>query len=144
MVEPEDIDLINPDLLPPQVRQLVRIMGMVDTLNLLAKRGGIPTYVPAQVDNTSILLDIISHDGFVALVKHYHGSFIDLPKIDKTLAQLRDHYICNASKSGRQLAREHGLTYRMIKYIKARQRDEDPNGDLFPLDNTNQDRQATK
>lgn len=140
MAEPgnNDLDLIDPTLLPPQMRELVRLIGIPETLKLLQARGGLPTYIgkdPAR----SQLCKVISEHAIRALSEVYGDTTLDLPKADKMIAQLRNLYIVrvreSGEKSGRQLAAELGLTWRMIKYISAKARQpENPTADLFELD----------
>ncbi len=133
MTEPvRDLDVIDPALLPPQVRQLVRAIGIAETLTLLDKRGGVPLYVPEDPERSN-LTDIIRPESVAALAAMYPRERFDLPKADSLRRQIRDHYIREARrkgmKSGRQLARELGLSWRMIKYICSEP--EDTTGDLF-------------
>lgn len=142
----DDLRLVDPDLLPPQLRQLARLIGLPETLALLKARGGLPTYVPVEPTNNSQLRTVLSADALVALAREFGGQTLDLPKPDKVLAQLRNLYIVAASragtKTGRELAAELGLTWRMIKKIKAAARDDDRTGDLFGLDTDVRHRQA--
>lgn len=137
MTDPaRDLELIDARLLPPQMRVLVATIGVPETLKLLERRGGIPTYIaedPAQ----SVLRAFLRPDSVAALAKRFGRQTLDLPKPDKLNQQLRDHYIRRARrqslKSGRQLAREFSLTWRRVKQICAEQEqdDETPTADLF-------------
>lgn len=148
MIEVEDkLDLVDPDLLPPQIRCLVKLIGMSDTLALLRARGGRPTYIPASPDPTSALAAVVNREALAILCEHYGPDTIDLPKADKVLKQLRNHYVIEATrqgaKSGRKLAAELNLSWRMIKKIKAQAREaDDRTGDLFALDNPPTARQS--
>lgn len=131
-----DLDLVNPDLLPPQVRELVRLIGLPQTLALLKARGGRPLAVPVHPHHCTALCGVLSREALAALCEEHGGTTLDLPKADKVHLQLRNHYIAEAraagTKSGRQLAAELGLTWRQIKYISAEARNQDDNqGDLF-------------
>ena len=143
-----DLELINPDLLPPQIRLFIRTIGIANTLRLLEARGGLPTHMPADPDKTSVFHKILSHADIQALADTFGGSIIDIPKADKILRQLRNQYVVNAlrngHKTGRELARELGLTYRMIKIIRAESEMDmdDATGDLFALDNSADPAQA--
>lgn len=139
MSEPAHADLgvIDERLLPPQLRTLVKLIGVAETLRLLAARGGVPTYI-AQDPEQSALREFLQRESVEILCGHFGREVIDLPKADKLLAQIRNHYIREArrhgTKSGRQLARELGLSWRMIKIICAEGREEDPTGDLFEVE----------
>lgn len=125
----DDLSLINPDLLPPQARQLVKLIGMGDTLKLLRHCGGIPTYV-AEDPARSKLRGVISDQSLALLCKEYPGSIIDLPKADKMATQIRNHIIVTSTESGRKLAKRFDLTYRWIKIVRAAHAD-DQQSDLF-------------
>lgn len=134
MTEPaSDLDVIDPTLLPPQIRTLVATIGIAETLRLLDARGGVPTYIPEDPSRSS-LVDLLKPESVAALSSRFARERLDLPKADKMRKQLRDHYIREArrrgAKSGRQLAKELGLSWRMIKYISAEDSDQDT-GDLF-------------
>lgn len=132
-----DLGVIDERLLPPQLRTLVKVLGVAETLRLLQARGGVPTYI-AQNPEQSALREILSPQALEALCAQFGREVIDLPKPDKLLAQIRNHYIREVrrrgTKSGRQLARELGLSWRMIKIICAEGREEDPTGDLFEVE----------
>lgn len=135
MADPvDDLDVIDPALLPPQIRALVETIGIAETLRLLEARGGIPTYIPEDPAR-SCLSDVLQPESVAALSRSFGRLRLDLPKADKMRKQLRDHYVREArrqgAKSGRQLARELGLSWRMIKYISAEDPDEHDTGDLF-------------
>lgn len=140
----DDLALVDDSLLPPQIRQMSKLIGLPDTLNLLQARGGAPLYIPAQASENCCWAKSVSRGSFLKLISEHGGQTLDLPKADKVLKQLRDIYIVNAckQKSGRGVARELGLTYRMVKYVKANSKEDDPNGDLFSLDTMHRDRQA--
>lgn len=140
MAEPcRDLELIDVDLLPPQVRELVGVIGLPETVRLLEARGGRPIYIPSDPENSSVLRQMITRESIRRLALRWPGETIDLPKGDKVAKQLRDQYIVEARrrgwKSGRELAAETGVTYRWVKMICAQARDdEDGQPDLFSLD----------
>lgn len=136
-----DLALIDADLLPPQIRELVRLIGLPETLRLLDARGGLPTYIPRRADGPTDLEEILTRDAIRQLAGQWPGERIDVPKADKIRAQVRNQYIneslSRGLKSGPQLARELGLSYRWVKAIRAgAQADaaEPDTGDLFALD----------
>jgi len=139
-VSQSDLDLVDAALLPPQLRKLVHLIGLPETLQLLRSRGGVPTYIPCRPDSATDLAAVISRAAIHELVAQWPGDFVDLPKADKICAQMRNQYIGRALalglKSGRQLACELGLSYRQIKSIRAQARRDDgvDPDDLFALD----------
>lgn len=115
-----DYSHIQLDKLPPQIRGLVRLIGVAETWRLLDVRGGRPTYIPADADRPSILHEIISAESVAALAKsEYGGRTIDMPMVDKLMLQIRDAEIVErkqtATKS--ELARQFKLSTRMIQII---------------------------
>lgn len=116
----KDLDLIDERLLPPQIRELVVLIGMAETLALLSARGGTPLYF-AENPSASQLHQYLKPESVEKLAKHYGRERMDLPKADKLVQQLRNHYIQESRerglKSGRQLARELNLSWRWIKCI---------------------------
>lgn len=128
MIDRHCPDLAGVDLrlLPPQLRNLVRLIGLPETVKLLRARGGRPTYIPANPGQAKLLKEVLCDASLTALAREYGNQTIDLPKADKVLKQIRDQYILQACsqgcKSGRELAEEFGLTWRSIKYIKAKAR----------------------
>lgn len=133
----EHLHLVNPELLPPQVRMLVRLIGLPQTLRLLEARGGIPTYIPMQPGHATELHKIISAEALAALARSdLAGKTIELPKSDKIRLQIRNHAIRNARRemSAASTARMFGLTRRQVINVNNAGREEDGTGDLF--DNT--------
>lgn len=120
MTDRDDLSVIDERMLPPQIRELVREIGMAETLTLLQERGGTPLYVAQQAELSS-LNEFLRPESVAALAAKYGRERLDLPKADKLVQQIRNHYVretrARGIKSGRQLARELGLSWRMIKYI---------------------------
>ena len=144
MPEQDNSSSINPDLLPPQLRKLVCVVGFSEALKLVQAKGGIPIYIPANPNASCQFSGILKHESVVLLAKEFGGQTIDLPKADKLLAQLRDLYIVNqrGSTTGRKLAHECGLTWRRIKQICAAAKEDDGQSDMFDLDNNSKTNQA--
>lgn len=115
-----DFSNIALEKLPPQIRGLVRLIGVAETWRLLDARGGRPTYIPADADRPSILHDIISPASVAALAaSEYGGRSIDMPMVDKLMLQIRDAEILArkhvATKA--ELSKQFNLTTRMIQII---------------------------
>lgn len=111
---------IDESTLPPQMRQLVRAIGVVDTIKLLKARGGTFLKPPHSADRT-YLVELVGKDSTRALINLYEGQpFVMLPKADKLLAQIRDRQIREQRAAGESLmtlALRFDLTVRMIQYI---------------------------
>ncbi len=133
-----DPSLIDERLLPTQIRLIAREIGLLETVKLLEARGGLPTYI-AENPEQSQLCEVLSRESVASLCDAFGGRTLDLPKPDKVVQQLRDLYITEARAngvSGRRLARDTGLTHRRIKQITSarRQADDSAQMDLFGLD----------
>lgn len=130
-----DIGLIDERLLPPVARQLVRVIGMAETIVLLQKRGGIPTRMPtaAEADH-EVLGTILSADAIAALTdSELAGKRLELPKADKALQQLRNLAIAEARRThtAPQVAQMFDLTRRRVIMIHKEVQQDDDQGDLF-------------
>lgn len=135
MSDHPDIGLIDERLLPPVARQLVRVIGMAETITLLKKRGGIPTRMPAAADAAhEVLGSILTPAAIAALAKsELAGKRLELPKADKALQQLRNLAIAEARRThtAPQLAQMFDLTRRRIIMIHKETSPETDQGDLF-------------
>lgn len=133
-VEPpaDELELVNPDLLPPQARNLVKLIGMANTLTLLEKRGGITLRIPVNALESDVLLAILPVEAVQALSEAMPGQRLELPKCDKIIKQLRNLAIRQARKnqSASQLATAYNLSRRQIINL-TRALPDDSQADLF-------------
>lgn len=130
-IEHEDLELVDPKLLPPQIRFYINVIGLPDTLKLLQSKGGTFLRVPLSANGTE-LEKILGYNSANKLCEVIGGEIKELPKADKILMQLRDRAINEARKtmSASQAALKFNLTRRHI--INLTNEDaENPNGDLF-------------
>lgn len=134
----EDLATVDTDRLPGQVRELVRLIGLAETLRLLQARGGIPTYVPYDPARAQVLCAILARHSVDALCRAMGGQTIETPMPDRVLLQLRNRAIIEDRRRGHshaRLAREHRLSRRQIINILQQQetdaQTEDPTPDLF-------------
>jgi hypothetical protein len=83
------MERLDPTLLPPQIRQLVRLLGTTDAVALLRTWGGQRRWVPTDPDRACpTLRTCLSPSGLAALcASEYGGLSTDWPKIDKVLLQ---------------------------------------------------------
>ena len=144
MPEQDNNQRINPDMLPPQLRKLVCVIGFTETLNLVKAKGGVPVYIPDNPRASCQFDGVLKIASVSLLSQEFGGQTLDLPKADKLLAQLRDLYIIQQRNavSGRKLAKECGLTWRRIKQICAAAKEDNGQADLFDLDSDNKTNQA--
>jgi len=120
--ERDPIDLINIDLLPPNLRLLCRVLGGRKAFALCKARGGVPLQVPRRPRVDHWLVDIIGFDGLQALVAELGGLLIDLPKHDKIMQQLQHMQVHACLMSGlgpTTTALRTGYTKRHVLNIKA-------------------------
>lgn len=117
----EQLDLIEPKLLPPQMRQLVSIIGLPDTVKLLQARGGTFFRFPLKAHD-SLLADIIGNEPAALLCNELGGKTWELPKCDKILNKIRNIAIQKAREthSASEVARMFDLTRRHIINITPR------------------------
>ena len=118
------LEAVNCDFLPPQVRRLVKIIGLEQTWRLLEARGGIPTYIPEFPDRAGVLKEILTLESIRKLVSDFgSGRVIETPKSDKIKEQVRNLAIDSDAAAGMnnvELARKWDLTRRQIINIRSR------------------------
>lgn len=131
-VTPEQLDLVDADQLPPQIRQLVRLIGLPATFRLLDARGGTPLRIPVDPHRAEILIAILEPTAIQALSAALGGQTLELPKVDKMLLQIRNLAIREARKtmSASEVARAFKLTRRMVIYVGGKESNSDQ-PDLF-------------
>lgn len=123
---------INPDTLPPQIRWLVKRIGLAATCALLREYGGTPFDLPRTVDGSKKLNELLTHEQRAELIAARGGERLELPKFDSIARQIRDHDIMSNpdNLSNPQLAKRYNLTRRQIINIRNK-RDDDNQFDLF-------------
>jgi len=133
-----DIHLVDEQLLPPQIRMLVREIGMAETLRLLEARGGTPYRIPKHPERARVLRDMgLSSKAIERLCDAFGDHLLDVPMPTKVRNQLRDIAIRAeraAGRSGAQVARRYGLTRRRVVQISSGKDDDGRVRDLFDLD----------
>lgn len=123
---------VDVDQLPPQLRELVRLIGLTEALNLVRARGGLPLTIPTDPTRARVLAEVLHPESVEALCRAWGGQTRDLPKPDKVIQQIRDQAIRQSEATAWELARRHRLTRRQITNIRREGRDEpSPQGDLF-------------
>jgi Mor family transcriptional regulator len=107
------------DQLPPLIQDLIRIMGLDDTLALVEQYGGCVVHVP--VNEAAIeghyLSSTISTKGLKALIAEYQGEDINTPKAYRAILAARNTRLKQDRQRGmtiRQLAQRYQLTERRI------------------------------
>lgn len=120
-INPDDLDLIDPSLLPPQMRQLVSIVGLPDTVKLLQARGGTFFRFPLKAQH-SLLEEIVGLEPAKLLSDKLGGKVWELPKCDKILIKIRNIAIQKARQthSASEVARMFDLTRRHVINVSPR------------------------
>jgi len=131
-VNDADLELVDPDLLPPQIRLFVQLIGLPDTITLLDARGGTFIRIPFTAQDSQ-LAKIIGLESAIILSHALGGEKKELPKSDKILTQIRNDAIRTARQhmSAAEVARKFGLTRRHV--INLTHDIKDPQKDLFSV-----------
>jgi Mor family transcriptional regulator len=112
------------ELLPPLLRDFVRLIGVGPTMALVERFGGLRIYVPTPERATAEhpYAALIGIDNLLKLAHDYGGlPHFQLPKAERALKAIRNAKIVEdyAHKSARQLAAEHRLTESQVGRILA-------------------------
>lgn len=121
MATPKRPKHVNLQLLPPQLRMLVRIMGEQPAFKLVEVRGGTPIVVPVKVSPDHWLMDIVGPQAFAALVNEMAGMTTDLPKADAIFRQWRHqrvHALVGGRMTDAEIALATGYTRRHVINIR--------------------------
>lgn len=114
-------DLVNVDLLPPQLRELVRVVGDAAAFRLVEHRGGVALSVPKRVSPDHMLAELLGPVAFAQLVEAWGGEVLQLPKNDSVLRQLRHqrvHTLLLQRYTIRDVALKTNYTARQVINIK--------------------------
>lgn len=127
----EDLELVDPKLLPPQIRAFIQIIGLPDTITLLENKGGTFIRIPFEAKGSQ-LENIVGYASASKLCEAMGGEKKELPKSDKILTQLRNHAIRNARKSmsASEVALKFNLTRRHVINLTPDE-SENPTDDIF-------------
>jgi hypothetical protein len=133
------MERIDPSLLPPQIRELIRILGTEEALRLLRQWGGQRRWVPAQADLASDQLrSMLSAQGLAALcVSRFGGVSTDWTKADKVLMQaihagMRADRAAGATAN--EVASRYGYTTRSVRAIAPCRPDSDTDSAQILID----------
>lgn len=115
-MDAQDLIAVDPNRLPPQIRQFVVVIGLPATVKLLQQRGGTTLRIAKRAEKSEVLLEILSFDVVKKLCSAMPGKILQLPKADKILLQIRNKAIRveRGSVSAAQLALKYSLTRRQI------------------------------
>jgi hypothetical protein len=114
------------DLLPPRLREFVRLIGLPATLRLVEHYGGLRIYIPARPAPDHPFAELIGFDKLSVLSAEYAvdgtGLRFVLPKAQRAFDAIRNEQIrtdFSTGKSVRALATEHRLVERQVARIVA-------------------------
>ncbi|MGJ7527121.1 Mor transcription activator family protein [Variovorax sp. GB1P17] len=114
------------ELLPPRLREFVRLIGLPATLRLIERYGGLRIYIPAHPAPDHPFAGLIGFDKLRALSAEYAidgtGLRFVLPKAQRAFDAIRNEQIrtdFSCGKSVRALAAEHHLVERQVARIVA-------------------------
>jgi len=118
--------------LPPQMRALVNIIGLPETVKLLRAKGGHRLLIPLGKKEETLLHDLISDNAVEKLCKSdFAGQRLTLPKVDKILNQIRDHHIRSMPNVAKAVfATQYNLTQRHVQRLR-NTTDDNPTLDMF-------------
>lgn len=122
-MQAETVCQIDEHQLPPQLRRIVRTIGLPATLTLLKARGGTRLMLGKHHDHALLLIGLIGPGPAQRLCEAFEGKTeIMLPKADKLLAQARNRAIRAEHACGDSLmtlALRYDLTIRQIENINS-------------------------
>ena len=112
---------IDTGLLPPILQDLVELIGLHPTMQLVQAYGGVRLYVPKlELDGDHSLVRLIGSEAAKKLQAMYGGEpHFDIPKAERALRAVRDNEIRTRRlhTSVRLVALEYHLTERQIRTI---------------------------
>lgn len=110
----------NVEALPKQLKELVELIGPIDTYIFISHYGGQIKYIAKNPSRTK-MKHIMNEKALKHLCANYGGSTIEVPKQEHLERQIRNKLIKNASMKGisrSQLATQFNLSVRHIGNIK--------------------------
>ena len=112
--------------LPQSILEMADIIGLPNTLAIVALRGGTTLNIPAKENIASHwLIEAIGTESFQKLCWHYSGEEIEIPRCaDAIRLTIEKDIISDALyMSHKGLAQKYGYTQRGIRKILAKYRD---------------------
>ena len=125
MLDDQDLNLIKKSELPTVVSELIDVIGMRATLNLLDRLGGDSFYVPKLRTTRMLEKNGLVENECKRFVESFGGSVLDLPKLESIRRRIRDQKIILATMQGASradLVQQYGLSRRQIGNIRRKYR----------------------
>lgn len=127
-------DLALEDL-PASLREMVDVIGLQATLQLVEHKGGIRLYVPFEMKPEHWLARLLGFETAAKLAKYYGGQDpFDIPRALGAVIAARHRLIRDKYAKGKtqaELAREFNLTERRVRDIVNEVQADDPQAPLF-------------
>jgi len=122
------------DDLPLLAQELIALIGIGATMQLINHRPGLPIYIPVVASEAHDLAKILGMHVFAQLVKNYGGDTLTPPNCKIAFARVRHRNVLKLRNSGysqTEVAGLTGLTPRQIRNIESAMPKEDLNLRLF-------------
>lgn len=103
--------------LPPQIRELIALIGAQATLELVAHCGGTSVIVPKHYRHDHWLVAVIGAPAAEQVIQRFGGAVLYVAKLDEALRAARDREIVERYGKGepvKRLARYYRLTERQV------------------------------
>jgi Mor transcription activator family len=115
----EEIDI---NILPGVLREMVDLIGLPATMQIVQRHGGTRLWVPALIETLAPdhkLVKLVGMTSARTLSEQYGGETLEIPKAERALRAIRDKAIREQwpHKSQSQLAIEYNLTERQVRTI---------------------------
>lgn len=112
----EELELVNVDALPNTMRNMIKLIGLESTVELVSVYGGTQLRIPNKATKAVVLTAVLDAEKIAKLVEGIGGKRLDVPKLDKVLIQIRNATICKdvATLSISEIAKKHDLTRKTI------------------------------
>ncbi|MBT9098762.1 hypothetical protein KFZ76_13715 [Methylovulum psychrotolerans] len=119
-ISPDELAVVDANRLPTQAKVIVQLIGIEDAWALMSQYGGRSIQIPVGMRSDTYLHRTVSFMSAEALIGHWAGERLILPKNNKISQQIRDYRIFNSRKQGMtvpKLARLFDLSSRSIILI---------------------------
>jgi len=123
----EIAEIIDIDLLPNSIQELVEVIGLVPALQLVDRFPGVPLYIPQAMTTDHPIYQCIGDAAAQLLLENYSGDTIRMPKLDNPLRQYKHATLkrmLNDGCSHRTVALRLGYSRRHVERLSSSLRNE--------------------
>jgi Mor family transcriptional regulator len=105
--------------LPKSLLDIIDIIGIDSAIEIVKIAGGTTISIPATVIRKHFLYKALGREKFTALIYHYQGCRIEIPRCLRLINEVRNKKILQDSNSmsKNQIATKYGLTSRWVRHI---------------------------